>query len=368
MKKNTILILALLFISCNNAKDYHNNVLELDMIDSKEISFDEWVASVECFRLIESGTNSFFKIIEYDDFFYLYSFGGVSVYKKSGEYMRTITSQTRGSFSGLNDMLANDKEKQLWILEQFENINIYTLDGQFIAQQQLPFKAVKIASAGTDHFLFFEGVVDKTSSSFLRIVSDVDFSTKAEFVPRYNINNTIPVSAFTYNSDEIFIYLPYNDTIYVCDNTNLNVTPKWHLNFSGSFLTHHGIPEGGYSDKKYAEIMQENKKYMCLRGVHCVNKFIVMQLVGKENSFRAIDITNNHTYRFSTLIDNIKTAPQGNTVAALLIVMTIQDFIRHYSNPNNNTKYKSIKDLLNKVNEHDNGLIVLKIKLKEDLL
>jgi len=264
-------------------------------------------------------------------------------------------------------MFINEKEQQLWILEQFEYINTYSLDGQFIEQRKLPFKAVKIAPAGTDHFLFFEGVIDKTTPSFLRIASGIDFSTNAGFVPKHTINNTIPISAFTYNSNEIFIYLPYNDTVYVCDNTNLNVTPKWHLNFSGDFLTHHDIPEGGYSDKRYAEIMKENRKYRGLRGVHYVNKFIFMRLDGKDNSFRAIDVTNNNTYCFNTLIDNITTYPQGNTTDGLLVAMATQDFIRHYSNPDNSTKYESIKELLIKVNEHDRGFIVLKIKLKEDI-
>ena len=368
MKKNITLIISLatLLISCTSAKDDNNNVPELDMIGSKEISFDNLVNGVECFQLIEAGTNSFLKIMEYDDFFYLYLFiDGVSVYKKSGEFVRTITSHARGAVA--MDMFVNEKEKQLWILEQFEYISKYTLDGQFIAQQKLPFKTVKLAPAGTNHFLFFDGIVDKTTSSFLRIVSDGDFSTNAEFVPKYNINNSIPVSTFTYSSDEIFIYLPYNDTIYVCDNSNLKVIPKWRLNFSGDFLTHHDIPEGGYSNKKYAEIMHENRKYRGLRGVHYVNKFIFMQLDGKDNSFRAIDITNNHTYRFDTLIDNITTSPQGKTTDGLLIVMTYEDFIHHYSNPDNRSGYESINEMLNKENERDGGLIVLKIKLKEDL-
>ena len=340
-------------------------VPELDMIDLKEISFDELVTNVECFRLIESGTNSYWKIIEYDAFFYLYSFGGVSVYKKSGEHIRAITNHIRGNFYIPNDMIINEKEKQLWILEQFENINTYSLDGQFIEQKKLPFKAVKMAPAGTDHFLFFEGVIDKTTPSFLRIVSDIDFSPNAEFIPKHTINNTIPTSTFSYNSDETFIYLPYDDTIYVCDNTNLKVTPKWRLNFSGDFLTHHDIPEGGYSDKKYAEIIKENRKYRGFQGVHYVGKFIFMRLEGKDNSFRIIDVTNNSAHRFDTLIDNLMIFPQGNTTGGLLIVMTMRDFIRHYSG--NRTKYASIKETLNNINEHDSGLIVLKIKLKEDL-
>ena len=366
---NTIfIILAILLIACNNAKDNSNNIPELDMIGSKEISFDELVADVECFRLNGTETDFWKKIIEYDAFFYLYSFNVVNVYKKSGEFVRTITSHIRGNPFMPNDMFVYEKEKQLWILEQFEYINTYSLDGQFIEQQKLPFKAVKIVPAGTDYFLFFEGAIDKTTSSFLRIVAGVDFLTKDKFVPKHTIDNIIPISTFSYSSDKIFIYLPYNDTIYVCDNTSWNVTPKWRLNFSGDFLTHHDIPEGGYSDRRYAEIMQENSKYRRLQGVHYVNKFIFMRLEGKDNSFRVIDITNNNTYRFNTLIDNMTTYPQGNTTDGLLIVMTLKDFILHYSNPGNSTKYESINELLSNVNEHDRGLIVLKIKLKDDLL
>ena len=173
MKKNTIITFIILLISCNNAKDYDNNVPKLDMIGSKEICFDSLVFDIECFMLIESGIDSYWQIIESDDFFYLRSFSDISVHKKSGEHVRTITSHIRSSQFIPHDMLVNEKVKQLWVLEQFENINKYNLDGRFIEQQKLPFRAFKIAPAGTDHFLFFEGVSDKMSPTFLRIVSSI---------------------------------------------------------------------------------------------------------------------------------------------------------------------------------------------------
>ena len=369
MKKITFIVLTLLLISCNEAKVNNSNVYELDMNSSKDISFDELVTGVECFQLTESGinSNSYWKIIECDPFFYLYSFDGISVYKKSGEHVRTIKNHQQGFAFIPNDMFVNEKKKQLWSIASLEYINMYSLDGQFIERQKLPFKAAKIAQAGADHYLFLGGDFDKTTSFFLRIVSDVDFSTDAEFVPKYNTDNNIPAAAFTYNTDQVFIYLPFNDTIYVCDNKHLNVTPKWRLNFSGDFLTHHDIPEGGYSDKRFAEIIKENRKYRGIQGVHNVNKLLLMQLQGRDNSFRAIDITTNNICRFHTLIDNITTYPKGSTPEGLLVVMNVQDFVRHYSHPANSTKYESIREFLNKINEHMNGLIVLKIKLREDL-
>jgi hypothetical protein len=61
MKNNTIITLTILLISYSNAKEYSKNVQELDMIGSKEISFDELVTGVECLRLIESGINNYWK-------------------------------------------------------------------------------------------------------------------------------------------------------------------------------------------------------------------------------------------------------------------------------------------------------------------
>jgi hypothetical protein len=147
----------------------------------------------------------------------------------------------------------------------------------------------------------------------------------------------------------------------------LDVTPKWRLHFSGNFLTHHDIPDGGFSDKRYAEIMKENTKYRGLCGVHCINQFLFFFFFGKDNSFRAIDITTDNAYRFNALVDNLTISPQGSTTDGLLVVMTTQEFIRHYSNPANYTKYESVKDILTKVNERDSGLIVLKIILKKAL-
>ena len=362
IKKLTVIILALLFCACNNAQDHAKDVLELDMIDSNEISFDEWVSDVECFRLIESGTNFLLKIVEYDTFFYLLSFDGVFIFKKSGEHVRTITGNPFP-----NDIFVNEKEKQLWILDQNEIIKKYSPDGRFIEQQKLPFKAGKIAPAGASHFLFFEGNFDTSSPSFLRVFSNIDFSTDTGFVPKYNINFSVPITTFAYNSKETFIYLPYNDTIYVFDNTNLTVIPKWHLHFAGSFLTHHDIPKGEINQKREVEITDAKNKYNELRGVHIVNNILFMRLIGKGHPFRAVDITTNKVYRFNSLVNNINETPQGSTTDGLLLAMKTQHFIRHYSKPGNTANHESIKELLNQVKETDDGLIVLKIKLKEDM-
>ena len=367
MKKNIFIVLTLLLISCNEAKEINSsNVLDLDMNSSKEISFDEWVAGVECIQLSGSETNLYQGIIEYNSFFYLHlqNDRSVSVYKKSGEHVRTIKNK-QGMMPV--DIFINEKENQLWVIESFQQIGKYSLDGDLIEQQKLPFMAAKIAQAGADHYLFYDGGFDKTTPYFLRIIADNDFSTISESVSKHNTFNNVPDYTFANNNKEIFICLTKNDTIYVCDKTSLNITPRWHLNFSGDFLTHRDEPEGGFSDKIYAEILKENKKYTDIRGFHCVNNFIFMRLLGKDNSFRAIDISNNYTYRFNTLIDNINIPPQGSTTDGFLVVMTSQEFIRHYSTPDNSTKYESIKDMLNQINNNNNGLIVIKIKLREDL-
>ena len=370
MKPNIFISFTLLLLSCNEAKEINSsNVFDLDMNSSKEISFDEWVIDVECFQLNGSGTNIYWGIIEYNSFFYLVFENErcVSVYKKTGEHVRTIKNIRQGNASMPNDIFINEKENQLCVLESFGQISIYNLDGDFIEQKTLPFKAAKVTQAGQDHYLFFDAGFEKTTSFFLRISNENDFSTKSEFVPKYNTYNLMPIFTFTDNNEEIFIRLLKNDTIYVCDKTSLKITPRWHLNFSGDFLTHRDEPEGGFSDKMYAEILKENKKYTDIRGFHCINNFVFMRLLGRDYSFRAIDISNNYTYRFNTLIDNIKIPPQGSAKDGFLVVMTSQEFISHYSNPDNSTKYESIKDMLNQINKNNNGLIVIKIKLREDL-
>jgi len=366
--KNIILIgLTLVIISCNEVKvNYISDVIELDMNLSKEITFEEWVTNIECFHLEETGTYFNSKIIECDSFFYVLFQNNfcVSVYKKTGEHVRTIKNNIPGMMP--NDIFINENEKQLWIIEQFDHINKYSLNGDFIEQQKLPFKTAMMTAVGTGHYLFFDGGFDNNTPFFLRIVTD-DFTTISEFVTKHNTFNLMPNYTFTDNSEEIFIHITKNDTIYVCNKKNFNITPKWHLNFSGNFLTYRDEPEGGFSDVKYEEIINENKKYRDIQGFHYSNNLVFMKLIGKDFSFRAIDISNNYIYHFNTLIDNINITPQGNTTEGLLVVMTTQDFITHYSKPNNSIKYESIKKMFSKLYKHDNGLIVIKINLKENL-
>ena len=132
-------------------------------------------------------------------------------------------------------------------------------------------------------------------------------------------------------------------------------------------LTHHDIPKGEINQKREVEITDAKNKYNELRGVHIVNNILFMRLIGKGHSFRAVDITTNKVYRLNSLVNNINETPQGSTTDGLLLAMKTQHFIRHYSKPGNTANHESIKELLNQVKETDDGLIVLKIKLKEDM-
>jgi hypothetical protein len=369
--KNVYLLIFVIFVSISCKEKVKSETLlpSFDMQAADNIDFDDRVEDVECV-LLENNPSGYmhacWKIIEYDEWYYLYSLDDfcVSIFKRSGEFVRTINNRRQGKLVMPCDIFINRANRQLWIVESQEEIGKYSLDGEFIEQQKLPFQAVKIAQAGKGQYLFYDGGFDRQNPCFLRIASGNDFSESAVFIPKYIRNHThIPMSFFASGNQSTYLFLPYNDTLYVCTHAEKKVVPCCRLDFHGTFLTHRERPEEGYSMEAEAGMLSENRKITGIRGFHCVNGLLFMKLEGRDYSFRALNLISGRAYRFETLTDGIKTAPQGSTDNSLLISMSARQVMEHYAGRQGKTNYPAVKAMLRQL-ETASGRVIFKIKLK----
>jgi hypothetical protein len=289
----------------------------------------------------------------------------VSIYKKNGDLIRNIVNYKQGYAMKPCDILINKENNQLWVIEEQKNIYKYTLTGELIEKQTLPFPTVKIAQIDKESYVFYDGGYDKSNPFNIRWVSDNNFNETKSFIPKYLKNYTaIPISIFASYKEMIYIHLPYNDTIYCCNKRSNAVEAMIKLDFQGNFLNHKDMPVEGYSDKEFAELIQKNEKIYSIEGFHCIDNLLFIKLRGGDNAFRAVNIDNNKVYKFNSLIDGIRNSPQGSNENSLLLVLRPEEVKGYYSDKNNKSGYESVNKMLDNLKD-DDSFVVFKINLKK---
>lgn len=360
---------------CSDSKQAKNRIASLNMNDASEINFDNLVEDVNC-TIIESLPNAYmvdcWKIIKHEDFFYLYSLSdfAVCIFEKDGRFIKRIDGEGKGKIETPCDIYIDNTQEQLWIVESRHFINKYTLQGDFITRVELPFYAVKITQTDNKSFLFYDGGFDRESGFFVRQTS-TNYITKKTFVEKKNQQHrSIPVSLFTndYSNKTAYSLLPHIDTIYI-SNKNKTFIPYFHLNFNNNLLTFEVFPKNGFNDKEKAAIINQKKLIHDIRGFNYASGLLFMQLYGKDNSFRAVDLNTKAVYKFNSLIDGISirsdaTTIQGSTDSELLVSIPAKDFFNEYKRKNNQTRYESVKKILDNSKDVTNR-IVLAIKIKK---
>ncbi len=172
------------------------------------------------------------------------------------------------------------------------------------------------------------------------------------------------------NNKEIFSIIPHEDTIYIY-NKNGSFEPLFHMNFDNTLLTFDMFPKKGFSDKEMAEIIKKKKFIYRINGLNYSSGLLFMQLHGKDNSFRVIDINTKTVYKFNSIIDGIHVySPvntiQGSTDKSLLVSIPAKDFLNVYKKKNNLTRYESVKKILDAPEKIKNSVLI-EIKIKNRL-
>lgn len=376
--KYNIFIIPLLFhICCCNADNekHKNDLISLPMNAAVQIDFDEIVENVNCIvleNLPDAYMTDCWKIIKYKDLFYLYSLSdfAVCIFDKEGKFIKRIDGKGTGAVETPCDIFIDKKQDQLWVVESRHFIHKYSLKGNFMAKEVLPYFAVKLARFDDNGFLFYDGGFDRESPFFVRQTS-TDLKTVKTFVEKKNKQyRSIPISLFANNDkdEEVYSLLPYIDTVYISNNTK-SFTPFFHLNFDSSLLTFDIFPNNGFSDKEMAEIIKTKKMVHNITGFYYVSGLLFMQLHGKDDSFRIINVSTKSVYKFNTLINELNvdhgvTTIQGSTDTSLLVSMQAKEFLEKYTERKYLTHYKSIVKLLN-TPEIIKNRVLMEIKIKK---
>lgn len=368
-----IFIFTLLIVySCNSNTRGSQKIPSLNMHTASEIDFDDLIDDVKCIAL-ENLPNAYlidcWKIIKHNDYFYLYSLSSfaVCIFDSEGHFVNRIDSKAPGAIEMPSDIFINEKQEQLWIIENRNIIKKYSLNGSFISKEKLNFYAVKLINLDNDNYLFYDGGFDKNASSFIRHTAP-DLKTMNTFTKKINTQfRTMGISIFTNDENKRNIYslLPNIDTVYISKKEHA-FAPLFHLDFGGSFLTLDMYPPKGFSDKEMAEIINKRELIYNITGFHFASGWLFMQLQGKDNSFRAIDIATQSVYRFNSLIDGVYMYLQGSTPTSLFVSMSAKDFINAYKKNNMHTKYQSIQKVLNDSLINRNRILI-EIKIKNNL-
>jgi hypothetical protein len=292
----------------------------------------------------------------------------VSIYKKNGDLVSNIVNYKHGYNMMPCDIFINEGNNQFWIIEEQESIYKYTLTGEFVEKETLPFPAVKITQADAVSYLFYDGGFDRNNPFNIRQASGNNFKDTKSFISKYLKNHTqVPISTFATYKEKIYILLPSNDTIYHYNNGNNTVVPVIKLDFQGKFLSHKDMPENGFRDEEYAELIHKNEKIYDINGFQCIDNILFMKLTGRDNSFRAVNMDNYKVYTFDSLIDGIKDYPQGSSGNSLLLVLQPEEVKDYYSDKNNKSRYEPVNKMLDNLND-DAGLVIFKINLNKQKL
>jgi len=347
------------------------------MNSAVNVDFNELVENVSCIaleNLSEAYMTDCWKIIKYKDLFYLYSLSdfAVCIFDEDGKFIKRIAGGGEGAVETPCDIFIDTFEEQLWVVENRHFIHKYSLKGDFITKEKLPFSTVKLTRLGKDYFLFYDGGFNRESPFFVRQTTP-DFKTIKTFVEKRNKQyRSMAVSVFANgdSSKEVYSLLPNVDTIYI-SNKDKSFTPLFHLNFDNRLLTFDLFPQKGFSDKEMAEIIKKRELIYSITGFNYASGLLFMQLHGRDDSFRAIDVHTQTVYKFNSLIDGVSMYPhittiQGSTDTSLLVSMPAIDFFEEYAKKNNQTQYESVKKMLNDRGRIKNRVLI-EIKIKNHL-
>lgn len=384
MKFNTYIIILVflifqiqIFCCCTVNDKEQKNFSSLNMNSAVNIDFDKLVENVSCVsleNLPEAYMTDCWKIIKYKDVFYLYSLSdfAICLFDKDGKFLKRIDGKGKGAVETPCDIFIDELNEQLWIIESRNFIHKYSLKGDFIAKEELSFNAVKLSHLSNNCFLFYDGGFNQESPFCVRLTTP-DFKTVKTFVEKKNKQyRSIPVSLFanSENNKEVYSLLPYVDTIYI-NNKDKSFAPLFHLNLDNRLLTFDLFPKNGFSDKEMHEVIKKKELIYRITGFNYASGLLFMQLHGRDDSFRAIEVHTQTVYKFNSLIDGVKmyshiTTIQGSTTTSLLISIPAIDFFEEYRKKNNQTRYESVTKMLD-AQVRINNRILIEIKIKNHL-
>lgn len=372
--KTSIILLSLMLLtpSCGNKPQEVNYSRSIDIETIQERVFDDLVEEIHCIPLHKS-SNAFgdcWKFIAYKNYLYIYSLSdfAVFIYSNEGQLIRKIDSRGKGKIETPTDIAINRADDELWICDSQTTVNRYSLDGQFIESKQTPTPCIKLAFTDNNTMVVYEGVFDKNSDHLFHAYTN-HWEDKGTFVNKGKMTNT-PTSyspslfAQDWQTNTTYAILKEKSTIYRWEAAGL--IPYIYLDFKGDFLTEEKYPEKGFSDKEFANIINENRYTYDIHEFQSVANRMLFHTKGKNSMYYLIDCAQDKDYKFPTLFDDYEpdmvNPVAGSSEQYLYLVQKKETLVEHYEK--NKCSYESIQSILSSPEELDG--VVICIKLKSD--
>lgn len=378
--KIVICLLAVVFgISCNQKKGNSSilNIITVDMSDTVEKSFDEWVEDINCIPL-QNTTESFddcWKLIAYKGYFYLYSFFdfSVTIYDHDGLFLKKIDNRGKGKVLFPTDILINKEKDELWICESRSIIQKYSLIGEFINSMQLSLPNIKMEFVDKNEILVYADLFDRNSDRLFYLLQGDTYAVIDSFIDK-NRNKQLwgRISPSLFATDK-----SYNVSYALLEKRNVickyeigtkTLLPYIRLDFKGKYFTEDMYPDRGFTDQEKAEFLKKNEYIRDIVGLQAISGNIFFYTLGNTQYYYSIDTKTNTVCKYSSLFDgfsprNINSPICGSDAEYLYLVVDKQEILNYYNK--GNCKYKKAFDYVFSENNRmnwENAVVCIKMK------
>lgn len=362
-------------MACSDGGQKDENVQYINLDKAEKIDIEDYIEDVSCIVLPDNTLTDCWRIIEYGDMIYLYSLSNfaVSIHTSSGDFVRTIDSSGKGSVTFPSSIYIDKYKNELWIIDEREYMNTYTLAGDFIERKKLLFTAADVCSINNS-YLFFDGVFGENSTHCFHFASfdNGDFNLTGSCMEkkgkeRYTIS---PSTLFAPNnaSDTVFILPNRSSTIYFSDNIN-TFTPLFKLKSDKyKILDEEDYPAEGFSDKEMADILNDETVLSNISSFYYSNGKLFFRTNNADNPYYMLRVGDSELYCFTELMEGLTTSTpatsiQGSSGGYLYFFFSVKEIKEHYEKKSLSSNYQAINQVLNDSN--NKGNVIVKVKIKD---
>lgn len=271
MKKNIIIsfILLICIIGCDPERGNSNNdalIVSVNPDDSEKKSLIDFSNEIKLIKLNHADSfyiNHVTKILLHENKMYIFDQRGQSVfiYDQQGNPFKMIHDVGHGpnEYAALSAIAIDQNEKLILIDNNLKKKSYYTLDGDFLHKEDLPFRVKSMGFKDNEEVLI-RSIVDANDNKGFRInISNRDNSYR--FIPFEYINGTgvTDDDPLVVTNDCFYFSFYFNDTIY--KYTPDHFRPEIVMDYQG-----HGIPSDimnaqpdQLADKFYEHIINNSK-------------------------------------------------------------------------------------------------------------
>lgn len=366
------LCIGLLYLPGCGMNNKETSLNEIDIRKANEIEFNDLVDDITSISIDGDNPEGFFtscdKIIHYSNRIFIYSLSrfAVFVYSDSGQFIKRIDNRSKGKVETPSDILIDEDRNLLLIVDgSLSRLLYFTLDGEFIEEKKLEKKAVSFVHLSGDHYLAYDGRMEKSFSNYISIYNQSTGEMENRFIRKLEnkkLNEKYSSSLFSRNNarGEIYVLPPYSSTIYISDTIDgTTFCPYLSINTGGDFLSEDKFPDKGFSEKEFADIMHSKKQIYSITDFKSASNQIFFKLNGKDSNYYSVNLNNHEVSRFPFLYDGLEsfssTRIQGSSDEYLIALYTKESVMKYVDKqPNANPQ---ISECLKKTDSNDKWIL-----------